>query len=295
MDYTSTGLISQIKRRALIPTSQNLFTSTDIIDMINEELQNRIIPYIMSVREDYYLTYDEYTIDGTFNSLDIPSNAIGNKINQISVYSGNINDEFIGNIARLTVSQLSNGFSGYYLEGNKIKFYPNLQYQNLYKLRIYYYRRPSEVVAITDCGLINTVNTNTSIVCDTLPATITTGSSIDIVNNNQPWDTLSRLTAGTVNLQTIDLTDTTNISVGNYVALRNKSPYAQVPQDVIPLLIQAVVVRMLEYMGDSQGLQNSMLTYAQMESDNRALISPRVDNQPKKIVNSNRLRNYLPR
>ena len=46
MDFTSTGLIAQIKRRALIPTSQNLFTSSDIIDMLNEELQNRIVPYI---------------------------------------------------------------------------------------------------------------------------------------------------------------------------------------------------------------------------------------------------------
>jgi hypothetical protein len=50
---------------------------------------------------------------------------------------------------------------------------------------------------------------------------------------------------------------------------------------------------MMEYMGDTNGLQAALLTYAQMESDNRGLISPRVDAQPKKISVKNRLSRYL--
>jgi hypothetical protein len=49
----------------------------------------------------------------------------------------------------------------------------------------------------------------------------------------------------------------------------------------------------MEYMGDTNGLNASLLTYAQMESDNRNLISPRVDGQPKKIVSSKRLQRHL--
>jgi hypothetical protein len=50
---------------------------------------------------------------------------------------------------------------------------------------------------------------------------------------------------------------------------------------------------MMEYMGDTNGLQAAILTYAQMESDNRNLITPRVDAQPKKISAHRRLSRYL--
>ena len=292
MDFTSTGLIAQIKRRALIPTSQNLFTSSDIIDMLNEELQNRIVPYIMNVREDYFLTYDEITQDGTQTEIDIPYDAIGNKINQITLYTSTTDDSFFATIPRLTPSQINDYFGGYYIEGNKIKLYPKAISSG--KLRIYYYKRPSEIVASTRWAIVSTINTNTSIVCSTnLPANITTGSDIDIVKNIQPWDTTRETTAGTVLGATVNLSNTSDISVGYYVCSKDESPFAQIPQDTIPLLIQSVVVRMMEYMGDTNGLQAGLLTYAQMESDNRGLISPRVDAQPKKISVKNRLSRYL--
>lgn len=291
MDYTSSGLVSQIKRRALVPTSQNLFSTSDIIDMLNEELQNRIIPYIMSVREDYYLTYDEITANGVTTEYDIPSKAIGNKINQILLYTSTTDDSFFGKIPRLTAGQINDIFGGYYLESNKIKMYPDAV--NTGKIRIYYYRRPSEIVATTSVYQVSSIVTNTSVTTGTTPTSISSGTKIDIVSNNQPWDTTDELTAGTVVGSTINLTDTSNISTGYYVCLRGQSPYAQIPQDTIPLLVQAVVVRIMEYMGDTGGLQSAMMTYAQMESDNRALLSPRVDAQPKKIRTRNKIHSYL--
>ena len=292
MDFTSTGLIAQIKRRALIPTSQNLFTDSDLIAMLNEELQNRVIPYILAVREDYFLTYNEYTQNGSTTEIDIPKNAIGNKINQVNIYTASSDDSFFASVPRLTVSQINDYYGGYYIQGSKIKIFPQAITSG--QLRIYYYRRPSEIVATSRTAVISTVNTNTSIVCSTnLPANITTGSSIDIVSNEQPWDTITERTAGTVLNATLDLTDTTDIETGFYVASRGESPFAQIPQDTIPLLIQAVVVRMMEYMGDTNGFQSAVLTYAQMESDNRNLITPRVDAQPKKISAHRRLSRYL--
>jgi hypothetical protein len=142
-------------------------------------------------------------------------------------------------------------------------------------------------------GLINSISPNTSVTCTTLPVTITTGTSIDIVSNDSPFQTIKSVTAGTVAGSVINLSDTTDIETGFYVCLRDQSPYAQIVQDVIPLLIQAVVVRIMEYMGDTNGLNAALLTYAQMESDNRNLISPRVDGQPKKIVSSKRLQRHL--
>ena len=292
MDFTSTGLIAQLKRRALVPTSQNLFKNSDIIAMLNEELQNRIVPYVLAVREDYFLTYKEYVQDGSITEIDIPYDAIGNKINQINLYTSTTDDSFFASIPRLTVSQINDYFGGYYIEGNKIKIFPKPISSG--NLRIYYYRRPSEIVETNRTPIISTVNTNTSIICNiNIPTNITTGTAIDIVKNSQPWDTVKKTTAGTVSSATILLSDTSDIEVGYYVCNRDESPFAQIPQDTIPLLIQAVYLRMMEYMGDTNGLNAALLTYAQMESDNRNLISPRVDAQPKKISSKNRLQRYL--
>ena len=292
MDFTSTGLIAQLKRRALVPTSQNLFTNSDLIAMLNEELQNRIVPYVLAVREDYFLTYKEYVQDGSMTELDIPYDAIGNKINQINLYTATTDDSFFASIPRLTVSQINEYFGGYYIEGNKIKIFP--QAISSGNLRVYYYRRPSEIVETSRTPIISTINSNTNIICNVnIPANITTGTSIDIVKNYQPWDTVKQTTAGTVSSATILLSDTTDIEVGYYVCNRDESPFAQIPQDTNPLLIQAVYLRMVEYMGDTNGFQSALLTYTQMESDNRNLISPRVDAQPKKISSKNRLQRYL--
>ena len=292
MDFTSTGLIAQLKRRALVPTSQNLFTNSDLIAMLNEELQNRIVPYVLAVREDYFLTYKEYVQDGSMTEIDIPYDAIGNKINQINLYTATTDDSFFASIPRLTVSQINDYFGGYYIEGNKIKIFP--QAISSGNLRVYYYRRPSEIVETSRTPIISTVNANTNIISNVnIPANITTGTAIDIVKNSQPWDTVKQATAGTVSSATILLSDTSDIEVGYYVCNRDESPFAQIPQDTIPLLIQAVYLRMMEYMGDTNGLNAALLTYAQMESDNRNLISPRVDAQPKKISSKNRLQRYL--
>ena len=292
MNYTSTGLIAQLKRRALVPTSQNLFTNSDIIAMLNEELQNRIVPYVLAVREDYFLTYKEYVQDGSITEIDIPYDAIGNKINQINLYTSTTDDSFFASVPRLTVSQINDYFGGYYIEGNKIKIFP--QPISSGNLRIYYYRRPSEIVETNRTPIISTVNTNTSIICNiNIPTNITTGMEIDIVKNSQPWDTVKKTTAGTVSSATVLLSDTSDIEVGYYLCNRDESPFAQIPQDTVPLLIQAVYLRMMEYMGDTNGLNAALLTYVQMEGDNRNLISPRVDAQPKKISSKNRLQRYL--
>ena len=224
--------------------------------------------------------------------LDIPYDAIGNKINQINLYTATTDDSFFASIPRLTVSQINDYFGGYYIEGNKIKIFP--QAISSGNLRVYYYRRPSEIVETTRTPIISTVNTNTSIICNiNIPTNITTGAAIDIVKSSQPWDTVKKTTAGTVSSATILLSDTSDIEVGYYVCNRDESPFAQIPQDTIPLLIQSVYLRMMEYMGDTNGLNAALLTYAQMESDNRNLISPRVDAQPKKISSKNRLQRYL--
>jgi len=294
LDFTTTGLINQIKRRALTPASQSLFVDNDFIAMLNEELQNRIIPYILSVREDFYLTYDDFTADGVTKEYSIPTHAIGNKINQVVLLQNNQSSNIAYTmIPRLTVSQIDDYYGGYFLEGNKIKIFPNAISSGT--IRMYYYHRPAEIVQNADASFIVSINPGVSVTLSVVPAVFSAGLSVDFLSPNQPWDSYKTETPTQILGSTLDLPNTTDISTGDFVALENKAPFAQIPQDLIPLLIQAVVCRIMEYMGDMQGMQAALLTYSQMESDNRNLFSPRIDNQPKKITASNKLSRYMPR
>ena len=57
--YTSDEIIKSVKRRIIMPTSQNTFTDQDLLDFATEEINMGLVPLILAEQEDYFL-YDEY-------------------------------------------------------------------------------------------------------------------------------------------------------------------------------------------------------------------------------------------
>ena len=54
--YTTTSLISGVKEKILVPTSQALFTNTDFQTLLTKELHDRVVPFYMKEREDFFIT-----------------------------------------------------------------------------------------------------------------------------------------------------------------------------------------------------------------------------------------------
>ena len=243
MDFTSSGLIAQVKRRAAIPISQNLYTNDDIISILNEELQNRIVPWITSLREDYFLEETEYSTGESIMEFEIPRDAIGGKIKSVSVWN---NDKMSYPLLKTDENTLFDSRNGYRIENNKVKLYITKITSG--KIRISYYKRPNEIVDYTKAGLITSVSSGSFTVA-TAPAEIITGNTIDISCGQTPFEVVSSASV-TVNVNTYSVSSTTGISVGDYASLTKKSIFAQIPQEVIPLLCQACTLRMMEYSGD---------------------------------------------
>ena len=286
MDFTSSGLIAQVKRRAAIPISQNLYTSDDIISILNEELQNRIVPWITSLREDYFLEEVEYDTGESITEFEIPRSSIGGKIKSVSVWN---NDKMSYPLIKTDENTLFDSRNGYRIENNKVKLYITKIVSG--KIKISYYKRPNEIIDYTKAGLITSVSSGTITVA-TMPAEITSGSDVDVSCGETPFEVKFSGEA-TNGVNTYSISDTSGISVGDYVSLKGKSIFAQIPQEVIPLLCQAATLRMMEYSGDYNAFQAALATYQQMESDSRNLLVPKVEFPTKKILGRLRLSRWL--
>ena len=53
-DFTTTALLNSINNRALVPTAQTTFQTSDILALASEEIRSYLVPLIMKVRSEYF-------------------------------------------------------------------------------------------------------------------------------------------------------------------------------------------------------------------------------------------------
>jgi len=292
-DYTTAGLVAAIKRRGSIPTNQQLFSDNDFIALANDELQSSIVPMLMAVREDYFITSKDVAVSssqGTPATVPIPSDAVGQKLTAVSWVDGSGN---LTNVPRLTMEEVSGNFmdytqsSGFYVKGNNIVLFPNLN-NGTGTIRLSYVKRPLHLVATTQAGRIRSINTNTNeVTLSNLPSSWVTGDLINVVSQLQPFDTIaSSIVINGISSPTIVVSDITNLEVGMWIALDGNSPIPQIPVEAHITLAQATTVKCLEALGDREGMQAAEAKLKQNKEDLLTMITPRVDASPKKVTNA---------
>lgn len=98
-EWSTSGLIASISRNAFLPANQNTFSQADFIAIMNEELQSRVIPYILDLNENYfYTTVQVATLGSSSKALSVgsapqggsnvgyplPADAIGKRLIDVS-------------------------------------------------------------------------------------------------------------------------------------------------------------------------------------------------------------------
>lgn len=295
IDYTSTGLIENVKFRALIPSSQNLYYDADIVKLISQELKSTIVPFIMSVREDHLLHNYDQDIVTTQSQYTLPAHAIGNKLKDVVLLDSS--GEEVG-IERLSAEMVKNrafGGTGFYFIDDKVKIYPDCTDLGAYDLRMKYYRRPNNVVLTTAAGKITAIDTGTkTLTLDRIVSTWTTSKLFDLIKGTPSFishdDDLVVTSIDSVNKQ-VTFSDTlpTDLAVGDWCCEQGESPVAQIPYDLYDLLAQRVAVKILDNIGDSEGIRSAADLYSDMKESAKILLTPRSDGSVKKLNRSGRL------
>lgn len=296
--YTSEDLIESIKLRGVLPSSQNMYTDQKICMMITQELQSNIVPWIMSFREDYYLTYDELDIEADQTVFEIPELAIGAKLKAVILLDGNGN--ILNSAPRYSLKQVadlswaglsSDSFSGFYVEGNHIKLVQTNVY-NAQKIRLYYFRRPNDVVEISKAGQVNSVDTiNSSVVLSNVPTTWGVATQLSVIKGRPGFDVIYNANPiVSLSSPTLELESVEGINVGDWVALKYYTPVIMCPVEAQAVLAQVVVSKLLEGLGDSKW-QTAQEKANELKQSMTNTLAPRVDDSPKKIISKNWNRN----
>jgi hypothetical protein len=298
-DYTTTALIDNVKLRATMPTSQNLFTDERILMLANDELQTVIFPMIMSTKGDYFLNINTQTMaSGTFE-YDIPADAVGLKIKSCYWRDPNWQDNQPDVlIPQVSVQDVTNNSAGawnylaFYLQDNKV-ILTNVS-PGMY-LRQRYYKRASKLVT-DDEGALVTDGSTTNIVVDNLPSDWVVGDILTLTSSVSPLETIST----TLQITAIPATNTLNLVntdasaavitqaqlEGSWLTQEDETVIVQITPEAFPILAQSVAVKCLEAVSDPN-LGSAQIKFEQLKKNFIDTMTPRVDGLAKIITNRN--------
>lgn len=281
--YTTTTLIDAIKRNTLMPESTRKFTDTDILAILNEQIQWLAQTELIAMNEDYFT--DQYTITlvaGT-DEYKLPEMASAWVIDRIYFVDSSGNERKLPRRTRKNESTVGtdNDPQGFYLEGANLVVYPNMGTSPTGTIKVYYSRIINLLREVASCGKVTgvaTVGTDYVISCDAAPLGLP-ADNCDVINGKNPYELIcadtSCAVAGTDVTVAVSAFDRTPVA-GDWVAQSGYSPVPHFPREFHPLLAQAGVVKLLAAAGDKGNYDvatqelNAMLTTMRRVTKNRS-------------------------
>lgn len=282
--FLTEDLVNSVKRRSLVPVSQTTFQDSDIIALANEEIGSTIVPDIQAVREDLFLTLKEVSIVNSQADYRLPERAIGSSLKTLMF---GLDSDSVWEIPRIHLSRTQDSVTSgnpdsFFLKGDFVSLYPTPNGGGL--LKMWYYRRPSELVPTSEVATITAISDLGSTLSITVDADLTgvlsTTVTADIFSNVAPsiikvMDIeIVSVSASTI---VITLDNSNDFVVGDCISLSKTINTPLVPVEFHPVLAQAVSCRLLEALGDLNKLQTGMTKLAEMRSQALKLITNRVE------------------
>lgn len=304
---TTDDLIVNIKRKAFIPLDDDSYTTEDLQEMMDNEMDIFVVPHLISQYEEYLVT--SHTVDiisGTIG-YEIPYRAVGNKLRDI-YYVENPDAPFhlqtIQEMHRIDSTEIYNYQQGnpytpwtengynYYIKNNKIMLLD--QYPSGGALRMDFYMQPNTLVLESKVAKITSIDTNTGLISvSNFPMEFTSlpNTGCDFVKNRSPHIILDydkpvtsvSSTAKTITFDPDNLPD--DLSVGDYICFPQETPYPNVPSEMHSILAQLVSISILEGLDDEQAKQSAERQLEKMKNAISTIVSDRVDGSNKKVVN----------
>jgi hypothetical protein len=265
---TSRTLLDSIKLRAFLPASQATFTDEDLLKLADEAIQSRILPLILKYREEYYLFES--------HSENIPHRAIGGRIKSVELENRDGNRWRVQRNDNQSISR--RGFS---ISSNKLNFRDR---PNDTKVKITYFIRPNALILPEKAAKI--VGLGEHIELENHPFKL--GDKVDFISSTPLFEHKH------IDFEVESCSETglfcpsrpANLAVGDWIAPSGFTPVPQIPVEFFPLLAQAVTVSVMEALGLDEKAAVADAKLNKMEADLVHLITPRVDGDRRRIINS---------
>lgn len=291
-DYTTVGLLAGIRRRAMLPSAAATGTAdADLLALANEELWLRLAAAILSVREDYLVTYSDTTLSGV--TYRVPSRSIGQGIREAELVDSSGNALHLTRLRPEQVTQYAGSSSapfGFYLRGTGYLILVPSAASSLTTLRLFYAMRPSELTATAaDYGTIATINPGTGAITWSGSLDAVALPALDFVSAKPGFDVMAAditPSVGGPGSATVSAASLpTGLAVGDYVCKSAKSPVPTIPLEFHQVLEQRVAITVCTAQGDHETAERLMVQLVDMEKEaGMTVLSPRTEGSPRKIL-----------
>lgn len=282
-------LLSRIRVRCALPSSGSLFSDAQILRIVDDQLLGFVAPLLKSQQQSFFQARDTQALTAGTAAYRIPVRAMGGTVHQILLVDSSGAEQELTELPPERVDDWRSNPTDqgrprfYYFEGATVSLVP-VPDSSSYSLKFVHERRPNRLIATTSATTI----TNISGVTVTIAGTAGFGTSAayyDVISANSPHDSLAIDQSATRSSTTLTFTTAlpSTVAVGDYVALAQESPFPQVPDDYVPLLIDRCVAVLLPLLGDTDLGADADRRAGQSAQVATSLASPRTAGAAKKI------------
>lgn len=278
--YDTTALLADIRQRARAPSgTPSGWADADLLRAANDELLSVLVPEMLRLREEYFVTTYEVAFTAGTSSYALPSRAALHKLRSVGRLESDgtyhtlqkLNPE---ELDRRNLTDQSTPLY-HYFERNKVVVYPPPDGDSG-SLRVKYFRRPSRLVANTtgssgNVALVASTSSTTITLSVPRPSAWTTGTVLDVLGASEPWEPLAdsltvTAVSGPPGAILTFASVPSGISAGDYVCLAGEAPFVQLPSEYFSVLAQRVANQLLRGGTDTKSLEEGIEALAKMEA-----------------------------
>jgi hypothetical protein len=261
---------------------------SQLLLMGDEASQAYVVPLLLSLRQEYFVTIYNQTVLSGVATYPIPPRSIGRTLRELKYVMTGARKQNLAQIAIEDTQLWPNDgtVSGYHFMGDKIVLVgiPNVTTSTL---EIWYYLQPSKLVKLSETARVVSVAGDV-VTVDTVPVTFAAGVVADFVqgisgNSTIAMDAAITSVAGTqvtfgVGVVPLDLI------AGDFITLAGQTPVVQIPTEGVPYFTTKTCIRILNAIGDFDGMAALENLATQQEKSLKLITEPRNSGESVKIV-----------
>jgi hypothetical protein len=309
-DYSTASLITDVTLIAGIPVLQELFAASELLRFADMVLVNKIVPLILEHRKGHFLAYTDTTTT-TATRYDIDRDAMDMGLKNVTFVDANgfempglpvdFDAEIEGNAGLIRDGMVVRG-RRYYVRQDQIILYPNAtagetlrQHFNrlpgkLCRSAAYTYNDGSEAAEAVQVVSVNTGTGAITCTASSVPSTITTSTPVCVVKGipgfrqkivrATPTNVTSTIVTLGSDIATVAAAD---IVAGDWLCLAGETPVIPLPVEGHAVVAQAVACKVLESLGDTEGLVNAKEDMKDIWETYRKTFNQRIEEGPRKV------------
>ncbi len=295
--FDTAELLEIIQRRGFIPAAQSTFSLDNMLKAADEELNSEISPLLLSIRGDFFTTFQDTPVTALQDAYRIPGRALGAACRDVQYIDSS------GAVVTLTEikeselptlganTNLTSSPTAFYIKDKQVVLYPKPS-QSTGTLRLWIQMRPNRPVQVINVGVITAVNVGTQqLTISATPGSFTTGQQYDLIRATPQFEwegTDLAITTLAANVLTFTNPLPSGIflpAVGDYVCLAGETAVIQIPPELHVCVALRAAASMLKGMSKTAAAADLINEAKGKETKALILLTPRVKGRPQKLNN----------